>query len=354
MRDLLSRLAPRDAEAGAALRVLDYFDSLDSSSAGPEAYLRGGAALTESVTGMRLPDRGIDVRVDPAGRRLPNRSSGPEAGWPTAEISPGTGSQVWVENPDPSTIDHLVLERLAQGVSRWHDRMESFAPSPAQAWSILLNDPVAADRRVQLIGALRLDASRTYRVLAATATQSSEPLSAMAEVSGVPVRAIIQLASVEVGSDLPGHRGGVGPAVAPADIMESWSRALVVLRMARLGELVHWDRLKVVGPLFLHATPEEVMTDPMVQLITAEQIPWLDETVTALTKAKSVRGACALLGLHHSTVQKRVDRLQGTFDLDLSNSRHLFYLWLGCVAQRFAVFGTELDPWARDATPAGS
>ncbi|RAX20733.1 MULTISPECIES: helix-turn-helix domain-containing protein [Actinomyces] len=354
MRDLLSRLAARDTEAGVALRVLDYFDSLDGSGAGPEAYLRGGAALTGSVTGMSLQDRGIDIRVDPAGRRLPSRSTGPESGWPTACVSPDTGSRIWVENPDPSTTDRLVLERLVQGVSRWRDRMDSFAPSPAQAWSILLNDPVAADRRVQLISSLRLDANRTYRVLATTKISGADQLSATTDIGAVRVYAVIQPASIRLDSEFPGHRGGAGPAVAPTDIMESWSRARTVLRMAPFGKLLEWDRFKVIAPLFLHAMPEDVMTDPTVQLITAEQIPWLEETVTALTRAKSVRGACVELGLHHSTVQKRVDRLQDTFDLDLSNSRHLFYLWLGCVAQRFAVFGTELDPWARSGNQAGS
>lgn len=345
MRDLLARLALQDEAAAAALRVLDYFDALDAGDAGPEAYLRGAAGLTACGAGMRLPERHLILRVGPTGQRLP---AGPDvetsAAWPQTAIAGQAQDLVWIEADEPGTVHTFVLERVVQGVQRWMSRMETLVPEPAQAWTALLNDPVPAERRQQLLAALRLDPGRRYQVVAHLPADPDGGLHAYTHLCGVAVGATIRPAPVEMTlQNGDNARFGIGPAVEVADLLTSWERAAIVLRIARPGEATIWDRLGVLGPMFLHVDAEDLLADPVITAITSDAMPWLDQTVTAVTQTGSVRGAADLLGLHHSTVQKRLDKLQQQFNLNLANQRHVYYLWLACAAHRYATFGTPAN-----------
>jgi hypothetical protein len=342
MRDLLARLAQNDEEASAALRVLDYFDALDSSSAGPEAYLRGAAGLTSCGAGMILQGRSLALRIGGAGDRLPtDRGFAPSNEWVQRTLTSSTPDVVWLESVEHTTFHDLVLERVAQGVQRWVGRMEAMVPEPAQAWAALLNDPVPEERRQQLFAALRLDLSQTYQVVAHVPAEPSDSLHAYTMVQGVQVVATIRPAPVRMELEVGGRqRFGVGPAVEVSRLLDSWERAVVVLRLARQGEALPWDQLVVLGPLFLKADTADILAEPIVAAIEAGNLPWLDQTVTAVTQTGSVRGAADLLGLHHSTVQKRIDRLQQQFHLNMSNARHVYHLWMACAAHRYATFGT--------------
>lgn len=347
MRDLLARLAKQDEEASAALRVLDYFDELDRSTPGPEAYLRGAAALSSSSMGMILRERKLVVRVGPRGDRLPaEKSYAPDQDWISRPVNTGSDDIIWMERSEEGAFPALILERVAAGVERWLARVEALTPEPAQAWAMLLNDPLPEDRRRQLLADLRLDPSGRYQVVAGVRSESGpgEPIAAYASVRGVQVRAEIRPAPFEMDYAAGSRaRFGIGPAVTNEDLLDSWHRAVVVLRIARPGEALPWDRLWVLGPLFLHAKTSDLLEEPVVAAIESGNLPWLDQTVTAITQTGSVRGAADLLGLHHSTVQKRVDRLQQQFDMNVGNARHLYHLWLACAAHRFATFGTPAN-----------
>lgn len=342
MRDLLARLAQNDEDASAALRVLDYFDALDDRAGGPEAYLRGAAALSSSAVGMVLNERRLTLRIAPNGERLrTDRGFAPSDEWLQRALESSSGNRVWLETLERSTFHELILERVEQGVKRWTSRMEALIPEPAQAWSVLLNDPVPGERRHQLFAALRLDPTRRYQVVAHVPPARTDGLHAYTTVQGVQVGATIRPAPFEMEHEV-GERArfGIGPAVDVAELLDSWRRAVVVLRLARQGEALPWDKLGVLAPLFLHAKTDELLAEPIVSAIDSENMPWLDQTVTAVTQTGSVRGAADLLGLHHSTVQKRIDKLQHQFNLNLSNARHVYHLWLACAAYRFATFGT--------------
>ncbi|MDY0828505.1 helix-turn-helix domain-containing protein [Microbacterium sp. BG28] len=349
MRDFLARLALRDESVAAALRVLDYFDALDARGVGPEAYVRGAAALTSRVVGVALAGRRLSLRVGPGGDRLRGEAvadKGEE--WPSRAIGPGDTDRVWIESTDVDTSYDLVLERIAQGIQRWADRLDALAPEPEQAWATLLNDPIPEERSRQLFAALRLDSARRYHVVAHLPVDWGDGLRASAVVRGTAVGATIQPAPFAMGPQVGGKgRFGIGPAVPVEELRSSWKRAVIVLRMARPGEALTWDRLGVLAPLFLHAQTSDLLASPIISAIEAGNLPWLDETVTAVTQTGSIRGAADLLGLHHSTVQKRIDKLQQQFDLNLGNARHAYHLWLACAAHRYASFGTpenmELD-----------
>ncbi|MDC7804256.1 helix-turn-helix domain-containing protein [Microbacterium sp.] len=342
MRDFLARLALNDDSVAAALRVVDYFDALDARGVGPEAYVRGAAALTGRVVGVRHPERGLSLRVAAGGERI--RDSSPaelDETWPRVPLGAGGDGWAWIETEQLDATHGLVLERVAHAVRRWADRLDALAPDPRQAWATLLNDPIPEERRRQLFSALKLDATRTYQVVAHLPADAGDGLHATAVVRGVEVGATIRPAPVEMDSQVGGQvRFGIGPAVAVPELLWSWKRAVIVLRMARPGEALVWDKLGVLAPLFLRARTEEILESPVVSAIEAGNLPWLDQTVTAVTQTGSVRGAADLLGLHHSTVQKRIDRLQQQFNLNLGNARHAYHLWLACAAHRYASFGT--------------
>lgn len=348
MRDFLAGLALHDDSVAAALRVVDYFDALDERGVGPEAYVRGAAALTSRVAGVRLAQRGLSLRIAPGGERIRDEHVlDLDERWPSRPVSTGPGDRVWLEADERDATHGVVLERVAQGVQRWVDRLDALAPDPRQAWATLLNDPIPDERRRQLFAALRLDPTRTYQVVAHLGASPGEGLHALATVRGVEVGATILPAPLDMDPQVAGQvqvggqvRFGIGPAVPISDLLWSWKRAVIVLRMARPGEALVWDKLGVLAPLFLHARTEEILQSPVVSAIEAGNLPWLDPTVTAVTQTGSVRGAADLLGLHHSTVQKRIDKLQQQFNLNLGNARHAYHLWLACAAHRYASFGT--------------
>lgn len=345
MRDLLARLAQRDEDAAAALRVLDYFDALDGGTAGPEAYLRGAAGLTACAVGLVLSRRRLALRIGAAGDRLPtDRNFEPSDDWVTRTLAGSPVDKIWIESTANSTFTQLVLERVAEGVERWLARMDAMVPEPPQAWATLLNDPVPEERREQLFAALRLDETKRYQVVAQIPPTPRTEIHAHTTVQGVQVVASIHPApfrmELEVGS---AARFGIGPDVEVRDLLESWELAVVVLRLARPGEALPWDHLVVLGPLLRRADPADLLADPVVAAIEAGNLSWLDQTVTAVTQTGSVRGAADLLGLHHSTVQKRIDRVQQQFHLNMANSRHLYHLWLACVVHRYATFGTPAN-----------
>ncbi|MFD2353065.1 hypothetical protein ACFSTC_32930 [Nonomuraea ferruginea] len=67
MRELVGRVSALDTEAGAAVRVIAYFDRLVQAHAGLEAIVRGAAMLAEL---SRLPLRSRPSPADPrTGRR---------------------------------------------------------------------------------------------------------------------------------------------------------------------------------------------------------------------------------------------------------------------------------------------
>lgn len=345
MRDLLARLALQDEAASAALRVYDYYGALDANTAGPEAYLRGAAGLSSCGAGLRLSGRHLTLRIGPSGQRLEaDEGFEPTEGWYQAAIGGHDQDRVWIETDEPGTLHELILERVVQGVERWLNRIEALVLDPPQAWAALLNDPVPAERRRQLLAALKLDDTRRYQVVAHLPAAPSGGLHAYTNLCGVAVGATIRPAPFDTTlEDGENARIGLGPAVAVPDLLTSWERAAIVLRIARPGEVTRWDRLGVLGPMFLHVSTEELLADPVVMAINSDNMPWLDQTVTAVTQTGSVRGAADLLDLHHSTVQKRLDKLQQQFSLNLANQRHVYHLWLACAAFRYATFGTPAN-----------
>ena len=67
------RLAALDPDAGAALRVIAYFDKLTETGAGLEAIVRGAAVLAGCPA--RLADERPGFRVPPYPPSMPHRAN---------------------------------------------------------------------------------------------------------------------------------------------------------------------------------------------------------------------------------------------------------------------------------------
>ncbi|UUU29022.1 helix-turn-helix domain-containing protein [Streptomyces sp. CA-210063] len=134
MKELAGRLTALDPDAGAAVRVIAYFDTLAESRAGLEALVRGAAVLAGCPARLVDVERRVHVRVEPDGRR--QDSDGPPApDWPSAALVPDGVPALWLERAgaaEPSVVDAVILERAAGALRVVLDRTRGRAPlSPA-------------------------------------------------------------------------------------------------------------------------------------------------------------------------------------------------------------------------------
>ncbi|WUG98699.1 helix-turn-helix domain-containing protein [Streptomyces violaceus] len=96
MKELAGRLTALDPDAGAAVRVIAYFDRLAESRAGVEALVRGAAVLSGCPARLVDPERRVHVRVEPDGTRQDTETP-PNPTWPSARLSPNGSATLWLE-----------------------------------------------------------------------------------------------------------------------------------------------------------------------------------------------------------------------------------------------------------------
>ncbi|MDX2994075.1 PucR family transcriptional regulator, partial [Streptomyces scabiei] len=160
MKELAGRLTAVDPDAGAAVRVIAYFDTLAEARAGLEALVRGAAVLAGCPARLVDAERHVRVRVETDGRR---HDTGPpqDPGWPSAPLVPGGAPALWLERAgggEPSVVDAVILERAAGALRVVLDRTRGRAPlSPADDPALVetVLDP-SADEGARLHAARRL------------------------------------------------------------------------------------------------------------------------------------------------------------------------------------------------------
>ncbi|MFI7015164.1 helix-turn-helix domain-containing protein [Streptomyces sp. NPDC050164] len=96
MKELAGRLTALDPDAGAAVRVIAYFDRLAESRAGVEALVRGAAVLAGCPARLVDPERRVHVRVEPDGTRRDTEAP-PDPTWPSARLTPNGTAALWLE-----------------------------------------------------------------------------------------------------------------------------------------------------------------------------------------------------------------------------------------------------------------
>ncbi|MDH6485423.1 hypothetical protein M2157_001422 [Streptomyces sp. SAI-127] len=301
MKELAGRLTALDPDAGAAVRVIAYFDRLSEARAGLEALVRGAAVLAGVPARLVDAERRVQVRVEADGTR---RDSGvpPDPGWPTTALAPGGAAALWLERAEaaPSVVDAVILERAAGAVRLVLDRTRGRAPvdDPALVETVL--DATAPE-------AARLHAARG---LGLEPTASAR---ALAPFGGRP-----RVVAGRADAELPAGRVGVGPAVPVLDLPRSWAEARTALRFTAEGtaqdpgpKIVYAGELGGVALLAdLVAPGAEPPPDVQALEAAGAATPWLLGTLHAVVSTASLRAAAAEINVHHSTLQDRLSHAE--------------------------------------------
>ncbi|WP_316767626.1 helix-turn-helix domain-containing protein [Streptomyces sasae] len=352
MKELAGRLAAVDPDAGAAVAVIAYFDRLAEARAGLEALVRGAAVLAGCAARLADEERRVRLRVEPDGRRKDSEGA-PEPGWPCAPLVPGGPPALWLEragDAGPSVVDAVILERASAAVRSVLDRTRGRAPAPPVDDPALVETVLDADAPLpaRLYAARRLgldttDPAARFRAVAVAdgppriltdglpRTETDGPPRGVADgPHGLVADAAQQIVGGSpqqiVGGGPRGiaadgrpapsaERAGVGPAVAVADLPDSWAAARTALRFSSDGgaqepggrPVVHSDDLGGVALLAGLVVPgAEPAPDVRAVEAAAADAPWMLRTLHAVASTASLRAAAVEVNVHHSTLQDRL------------------------------------------------
>jgi len=297
MKELAGRLTALDPDAGAAVRVIAYFDRLSESRAGLEALVRGAAVLAGVPARLVDAERRVQVRVEADGSRRDSVVP-PDPAWPSTALAPGGATALWLERTAaaPSVVDAVILERAAGAVRIVLDRTRGRAPvdDPALVETVL--DATAPE-------AARLHAARGLGL------DPAAPARALAPLDGRP-----RIVAARPDAEPPSGRVGVGPAVPVLDLPRSWADARTALRFTADGtaqdpglKVVYADDLGGVALLAdLVAPGAEPPPDVQALEAAGATTPWLLSTLHAVVSTVSLRAAATEINVHHSTLQDRL------------------------------------------------
>lgn len=326
MKDLAVRLAALDPDAGAALRVIAYFDRLTDARAGLQTIVRGAAVLAGCPARLTDNERRLHMRVEPDGATSPGQPRQPApsrqpvqpalsgqtvqsgqgrrisgVGWQAEEPDPEWMSAVvgsatlWLERPGPpGPVEAMVLERAAAAAKAVLDRTRSHPPRTDPALIELVLDATAAEPQ-RLRAAARLGFHPADRVRAVAFEDGTAAL-------------LLEAA------EPPTVRAGLGPPGPVAALPDSWASARVALRFTAEGteqdpgrRVVHAEDLGGLVLLAAAVGPDaEPVPDVRALDRAAATTPWMLTTLDAVAETASLRAAATALRVHHSTLQDRL------------------------------------------------
>ncbi|SFR66812.1 PucR C-terminal helix-turn-helix domain-containing protein [Agromyces sp. CF514] len=307
MQELVGRLTALDPEASETLKVVSYFDTLVAGGVGIESLLRGAAVLSGAVAGFAPSGAGRGRRIAPdgvevEGDRVASADAAASA-WPSRATS--DGSLVWLERAGAAHAnDAMVLERLALAVAITTARR---ANTPDAAVEVVVTAGAAAADRAIAASRLRLDCAPDVRVVAVRADEPA-PIEGPTAVVAT-ARGLVRVVLVEGPPVLPpGVRTGVGVGGAAERLPQSFGSALIALRLGTEAEPLV-DAAQLGALLFVaEAADRHEQPHPDAAALAALD-PRTLAVLDALADAGSVRQAASALGMHHSSVQARLDAL---------------------------------------------
>ncbi|SEG63525.1 PucR C-terminal helix-turn-helix domain-containing protein [Nonomuraea solani] len=325
MEALALRLSHLDSQAGGAIRVVMFYDTLMRRRVDLPALARASAGLAECVAGIRIHGTGQVIRMAPDGRR----ASTPPPPTPTTvpitldEEEIGT---VWLEVPgSPGLLDELLLDRLALAAAAVIERYGPAHTTMADPALVELaissdSDEAARARALRLLG---FAADMPVHVVA---VHSKLPLDQVgAQICPArPVKAapladvgVILATTVDPARFPPGVHAGIGTAET---IAHSWQQARTALRFTTPREPV--IRYADLGVLALLAEiPQDAARGnaDVAAIARLAENPEDLETLDAYCATGSLRRAADLLHLHHSSVSRRLEQLGKTLGIDLTD-----------------------------------
>jgi hypothetical protein len=340
MEALVARLSRLDSEAGGALRVVLFYDTLMRRRVDLPALARASAGLAECVAGIRLHGTGRVIRMSPDGT-VASAPALPASDTAAILLDEEEIGAVWLERPGLSfSLDQLVLDRLALAVTAV---VEKYGPArtttadPALVELVISSDGDAAARE----RALRLLGFAHGLPVRVVAVRSQVPLD---QIAGLvcPSRAVKAASVADVGVILAsavdsarfpaGVRAGIGAAASPD---RSWREARTALRFTTARQpVVHYDGLGAFA--LLAQVPQDALRDnaDVTAIARLAGNPEDLDTLDVYCATGSVRRAADLLHLHHSSVARRLEQLGKSLDIGLTEPTGLTRARLALTAWR--------------------
>lgn len=315
MQELLGRIARLDPSASLGLRVIACFDELVVGRVNTRALLASAASLAACTAGFEQRSPARVVRIAPDGHRddtlAPSRRSELTA-HATEDL------RVWLEREGPQQPnDAIILERLALAVRirHGHGRREF---DNRRYVGLLVDETVEEEQRCISATALGLVAGRRYRVAVAPlfavwTTHPAGPEDVVPTPFG-PVHAVVVPADH---GELDATPCGIGSPTHVSELHHSFRTAMVALRLCDppSGPRVRADDLG--GIVGLLADSAGAGHHPDVERLAAVlEHPWGAATIDAIVRTGTVRQAARDIGIHHSTMQDRVETIERILGFD--------------------------------------
>ena len=309
---LLGRIGALDPQACQALRVIACFDELCVGGVNTRGLLSAAAALSGCVAGFHSQRSGRGMRVDPSGE-LVNSPVGTKT---SADASDGL--TVWLEREgEPGANDAIILERLALSVRIRHAR----GPREFDArrhMGLLLDAAVPDEERRLAAASLNLTPTGTYRVVAAPlfAVWTEHPVAPedVVPTRYGPMHALVVPADT---ATLKAGPCGIGAAGSVERLHHSFRTALVALRLCDPPVVPVVNADTYAGLIDLLADAPGDVHHPDVDLVDKVAAhPWGLATLDAAIRASSARRAARDAGVHHSTMQSRIDSITSDLGFD--------------------------------------
>ena len=314
MQELLGRIARLDPSASLGLRVIACFDELMVGNVNTRALLAAAASLAGCVAGFRSENPGRTVRIDPRGHHA---DGVPPVVRPDFRQDASDGLTVWLERDgERQPNDAIVLERLALAIRIRHGRGRQ--SDHRRDLSLLLDPEVDVQARSVSAITLGLRPGARYRVVCAPlfAVWPEHP-HGPEDVVATRFGAIHVLVLLDGDHAVAAVPSGVGVATDVVDLHHSFRTALVALRLCdppAVGSVLADDFGGLVGLL---ADAPDGSPQPDVALIDEVMThAWGAETLAAVVRSHSLRQAARVAGVHHSTMQSRLETVTETLGFD--------------------------------------
>lgn len=308
MQELLGRISALDPQASLGLRVIACFDELIIGNVNTRGLLSAAASLAGCNAGYRqdLPPRSL--RISPRGDIVAPHGSVPP---PDSSSISGDGLTVWIERDGaPHANDAMILERLALAVRvrLGGNRREI---DGRRDLGLLLDPAVPVEDRRLAAARINLAPSGRYRVVAAPlfAVWDDHP-SGAEDVIATPYGSIHALVVPHDHPPVAARPIGTGTATGVDQLHRSFRTAVVALRLCdpEVTPSVLADDYGGLVGLLADLPPDSDLPD-VESLGTIMCHAWGSATIDALVRTSSVRQAARAAGVHHSTMQTRIDTI---------------------------------------------
>lgn len=324
MQELLGRISALDPTACLTLRIVACFDELIVGNVNTRGLLAAAASMAGCNAGFLQERPARIVRVTPKGEFCSD-----EVEEPSGHVLHATnGLTVWLERegenivrpPGHCTVhinDDMILERLALALGIRHGH-GAHGHDNRRDLAILLDGSVSLDERNEAATRLGLVSTAAYRVVAAPlfAVWGTHP-DGSEDVVPTPFGTLHAVVVPSQCTTVEANPSGVGISTQIDHLHQSFRTAIVALRLCSPPDVTSVAADEYGGLIGLLAdTPSDAFIPDVDLLGPVMSHPWAGSTLDALTRSGTLRQAARLAGVHHSTMQSRVDAIVGMVGFD--------------------------------------